>query len=43
VEKFDTQKGSWIPCGRSPETGLIGINIKTIKTVVLTINFLQLW
>lgn len=21
VEKFDTQKGSWIPCGRSPETG----------------------
>lgn len=21
VEKFDVQKGSWIPCGQSPETG----------------------
>lgn len=26
VEKFDTQKGSWIPCGRSPETGLLKNN-----------------
>jgi len=43
VEKFDTQKGSWIPCGRSPETGSIGINIKTLKTVLLKLNFLQLW
>jgi len=42
VEKFDTQKGSWIPCGRSPETGLIGINIEILKTVILTINCLQL-
>lgn len=30
VEKFDTQKGSWIPCGRSPETGLLEYNIYKI-------------
>lgn len=28
VEKFDVQKGSWIPCGQSPETGMSKINIK---------------
>lgn len=42
VEKFDTQKGSWIPCGRSPETGSIGMNIKILKKFLLIINFLQL-
>jgi len=31
VEKFDTQKGSWIPCGRSPETGSIRLNIKILN------------
>lgn len=42
VEKFDAQKGSWIPCGRSPETGLIEINDKILNNLVLKIDFLQL-
>lgn len=42
MEKFDAQKGSWIPCGRSPETGWIEINDKMLNNLVLTINLLQL-